>query len=189
MPVHGIEIDHGPMPANDALTFIIRASPAQGRDILAASHHLFRRDTRESLLGHDAFKHIRRRCAARDGSCSGGRTDSGKGQSIRNAHRRGDVRQSDACAGRWPGSPGPAYPASVIPQAAPAHAPVPRVWRNAPPRSADPGHPLPGGLLDSAGRRFFPVHPAFLLALGADMAAWPGCNEGTATTTATDRTK
>ena len=27
MPVHGIEIDHGPMPANDALTFIIRASP------------------------------------------------------------------------------------------------------------------------------------------------------------------
>ena len=50
MPVHGIEIDHGPMPANDALTFIIRASPAQGRDILAASHHLFRRDTRESLL-------------------------------------------------------------------------------------------------------------------------------------------
>ena len=98
--VHSIKIDHGPMPANDALAFIIRTGTAQGRDIRTACHHLLHRNTRKFRLGQVAFKHIRRRYVAKDGSCSGGRTDSGKDQSIRNARHREDAMPSGACAGR-----------------------------------------------------------------------------------------
>lgn len=98
--VHSIKIDHGPMPANDALAFIIRTGTAQGRDIRTACHHLLHRNTRKFRLGQVASKHIRRRYVAKDGSCSGGRTDSGKDQSIRNARHREDAMPSGACAGR-----------------------------------------------------------------------------------------
>lgn len=154
--VYSIKIDHGPMPADDALAFIIRTGTAQGRDIPAACHHLFHRNTRELRLGHDAFKHIRRRCAARDGSCSGGRTDSGKDQNIRNVRRREDATPSGACAGRWPASPGQACPASGIPQAAPAHIPVPRVGKDRPPRLSVPGHPLSEKLFGIHEQTSFP---------------------------------
>lgn len=154
--VRSIEIDHGAMPADDAAALIIRAGPIQGRKIRAACHPLFHRNTREFRLGHDVFKHIRKRYAAKDGSCSGGRTDSGKGQSIRNARRREDAMPSGACAGRWSGSPGPAYPASGTPQAAPAHAPVPRAWKDGPPCSSGLGLLLSWGFSGCFWPTLFP---------------------------------
>lgn len=66
------------MPANDALAFIIRTGTAQGRDIRTACHHLLHRNTRKFRLGQVAFKHIRRRYAAKDGSCSGDELTAGK---------------------------------------------------------------------------------------------------------------
>lgn len=118
--VRSIKIDHGAMPADDAPALIIRAGPIQGRKIRAACHHLFHRNTREFRLGHDAFEHIRKSYAAKDGSCSGGRTASG------------------------------------TPQAAPAHAPVPRAWKDGPPCSSGLGFLLSWGFSGCFWPTLFP---------------------------------
>lgn len=51
-----------------------------------------------------------------------------------------------------------------------------------------PGFCRPGGS-GASGRRFFPIHAPFLLALGADMPTRSGSDERATTTAANDRTK
>ena len=164
------------MSANDALAFIIRAGTAQGRDVRTACHHLLHRNTRKFRLGQIAFKHIRRRYAAKDGSCSGGRTGSGKDQS--QVHARA----------------GSQYP--LVKHVLPAgfHKLYRYAYRlHGSGRTRlhvrlDPGFCRPGGS-GASGRRFFPIHAPFLLALGADMPTRSGSDERATTTAANDRTK